>query len=247
MKKGFIFGLVALLGFSNAAFSATTSLSTTGAWQTATGDLSHLLGQSAPATWTYDTDLSNASFRYDGAPGGMLSGGTFYAGAFLGPTYSISGTAAPGIFDGSSFGYEVSDNAIVAIDLHPSVGPHAHMIRDGVDPNKVVDILLFGTGAAVSSTERFSLGGIMIFDKDFLTGPITILPTGEELLNNALYTYAWLGHHHIDGAISTLTGSATYGYAKSPSAVPVPAAAFMFAPAILGFLGLRRKTKLLQA
>ncbi|OUR64684.1 hypothetical protein A9Q79_05125 [Methylophaga sp. 42_25_T18] len=242
MKKGFVIGLVALLGFSNAALAAITSLSTTGTWQTATGDLSHLQGQSAPATWTYDTELSNASFRHDGAPGGMLSGGTFSAGAFLAPTYSLSGTAAPSIFDGSSFGYEVSDNGIVAIDLHPSLGPQAQMIRDGLDPNKVVDILLFGTQEYASPTEFLALAGIMVFDKDFLSGPITTLPTGEELLNNALYTYAYLSLH--SAGIGGQLGFATYGYAKSPSAVPVPAAAFMFAPALLGFLGLRRKAKL---
>jgi hypothetical protein len=33
----------------------------------------------------------------------------------------------------------------------------------------------------------------------------------------------------------------------NPSAVPIPAAAFMFAPALLGFLGLRRKAKNLAA
>jgi hypothetical protein len=29
----------------------------------------------------------------------------------------------------------------------------------------------------------------------------------------------------------------------TPSAVPIPAAAFMFAPALLGFMGLRRRAK----
>jgi len=33
------------------------------------------------------------------------------------------------------------------------------------------------------------------------------------------------------------------GVSPPPSAVPIPAAAFMFAPAVLGFLGLRRKAK----
>lgn len=33
----------------------------------------------------------------------------------------------------------------------------------------------------------------------------------------------------------------------SPSAVPIPAAAFLFAPALLGFMGLRRRAKLAQA
>ena len=30
---------------------------------------------------------------------------------------------------------------------------------------------------------------------------------------------------------------------QAPNAVPVPAAAFLFAPALLGFIGLRRKAK----
>lgn len=35
----------------------------------------------------------------------------------------------------------------------------------------------------------------------------------------------------------------TYGTAVSPSAVPIPAAALLFGPALLGFIGFRRKLK----
>lgn len=52
------------------------------------------------------------------------------------------------------------------------------------------------------------------------------------------------GTFGISGAaFNSTSGSGLFLTGTAPSAVPIPAAAFMFAPAILGFLGLRRKTK----
>jgi type II secretory pathway pseudopilin PulG len=43
-------------------------------------------------------------------------------------------------------------------------------------------------------------------------------------------------------------GTGTFAFrSNAPSAVPIPAAAFLFAPALLGFMGLRRKAKNLAA
>ncbi len=42
------------------------------------------------------------------------------------------------------------------------------------------------------------------------------------------------------GTVNHLSGTITF---NEVSAVPIPAAAFMFAPALLGFMGLRRKAK----
>jgi len=75
MKKAALFSLALFTGLSNYANAAVTSLSTTSTWQEATGSLSFLLGESAPATWTYDTDLSNATAQI--TDGVHASGGSW--------------------------------------------------------------------------------------------------------------------------------------------------------------------------
>lgn len=228
--------MLALASFSNAAIAAPTSLSTAGSWQTATGDLSSLVGQPAPATWNYDTDLSTATIL--GSAG--LPSGAIFTG-YSSPNYSLSGTAAPGIFDGNPFAINIIDNTIAAIDALDSPDLIASMLNEGLNPNATGDVVVFATSTEVSPVESFDLFGLMIFDEDFFSGPIATLPTAEVLLENALFTYATLTHSFNFGQGIIETGFASY--AQSPSAVPVPAAAFMFAPALLGFLGMRRKAK----
>jgi len=238
MKKGYIFGLVALFGFSNTAYAAITSLSTTGAWQTATGDLSGIFGQSAPATWTYDTDLSVVPQLALDAP--LPSGGTISAYHFVAPTYSLSGTAAPSIFDGTSFVVNILDNGIATHD-GGSTELINSMTNAGLDPSSVGDVLLFSARTEFDNGNSYDLFGLMHFSEDFFSGSIMSLPPAEILLEQALFTYAALSHSVDFGGGFVETGFANY--AQSPSAVPVPAAAFLFAPALLGFLGLHRKTK----
>lgn len=245
MKKSFILGLVILLGFSTTAFAAITSLSTTGAWQTATGSLSGLLGQSAPATWTYDTDLSQANHL--SANFILPSGSVANAYEFSSPTYGLSGTATPGVLDGNSFITSIIDNFVVSTDFGPDAALGLVMEDNGLDPAATYDWLAFSTSKIVNET-NFHLSGSMFFDNDFFTGPITTLPTTETLMANFLLLTADLSADTgktmpgVEGII--LDGYASFAQVGAgPSAVPVPAAAFLFAPALLGFLGLRRKTK----
>ena len=195
MKKIVFIALALFTGLTNAAIAA-TSLSTNGSWQTANGDLSSLLGQSAPATWSYDTDLASATLYSSYT---LPSTGT--VSTYVSSNYVLSGTAAPTLFDGSQFALSILDNTIANLEF----------------------------------TESFSLSGLMMFDKDFFTGPISTLPSADILLDNALFIYASLSHE----INFEETGFASY--IQTPSAVPVPAALWMFAPALLGFLGLRRK------
>lgn len=66
---------------------------------------------------------------------------------------------------------------------------------------------------------------------------------GEYTVNGWSVTTYLDGSQNIEGDIGFHT-NVIYRYATAEvSQVPIPAAAFMFAPALLGFLGLRRRSK----
>jgi hypothetical protein len=236
MKKSFFLSLAIAGAVINTAQASTTALSTTGNWETATGDLASLLGQSAPATWTYDTDLSTASPL---PTLGLPSSGSI--ASYSSSNYILSGTAAPSLFDGNQFMINILDNTIASIDT-PSSDIVTAMVNKGLDPDAVGDALIFTTTTELPGTgytESFSLFGLMVFDKDFFSGSLTTLASADVLLSNSLFTYAELTHGFNFGTGFQQTGSASY--AQIPSAVPLPATALLFTPALLGFLGLRRK------
>ncbi len=82
----------------------------------------------------------------------------------------------------------------------------------------------------------------MLFDKGYLNGPITSLPSASSLLENNLFLFAELGMGD-DGLLEDwrdMDGYASYSQ-LNVSQVPVPAAAYLLAPALLGFVGLRRR------
>ena len=67
----------------------------------------------------------------------------------------------------------------------------------------------------------------------------------EETVFSAFITAGLTNKLSILVSNIVLAGEATFvNYSVSASAVPVPAALFLFAPALLGFLGLRRKATL---
>ena len=81
-----------------------------------------------------------------------------------------------------------------------------------------------------------------------LTAGWTGLGTGapRELGTNVAYGVNWVFGDTLSNYVSGDDGYIVANASVSVSAVPIPAAAFMFAPALLGFLGLRRKAKLAQ-
>ena len=117
------------------------------------------------------------------------------------------------------------------------------MEAHGLNPNDTFDMVLSDINHAFAHDPQSGiyLSGLNIFKNDFFSGPITTLPTADELLSQSLFTYGILTARENQGPSPAIYGYASY--AVSPSTVPVPAAAFMFAPALLGFLGLRRKAK----
>lgn len=237
MKKTAFMALALFAGLTNIAFAAPTSLSTTGIWQTASGDLSSLIGQSAPATWSFDTDLTT-EFGPFGANLTPIPGSSGTRQLSSSPNYILSGTAAPTVFDGKQFSISILDNTIANEDkFHSDLV--TSMVNKGLNPNMTGDALLFEarimTPPQENFVEFFTIYGLMVFDKDFFSTPVSILPSVDVLLDNALFSYALL-KHEIN---YEETGYASY--IQTPSAVPVPASILMFAPALLGFLGLRRK------
>ncbi|PCJ31071.1 MAG: hypothetical protein COA90_07385 [Gammaproteobacteria bacterium] len=244
MKKVLAFGLLSLVALSNNAMAASTSFTVNGTWQTATGELSGLLGQSAPATWTYETDLSGLiQASYNPSVGTTVT--TYLTNGK--PGYSLSGTNS--IFDGNGFSIQLIDNSsddlledIIVLD---SEGVNA-LVASGLDPLKSYDWVSFTTqtsfvNATTGAINFLYLTGLTAYDKDFFSSPAASFPTAESLMDNVLFTFGELEMWTSAG----ITGEARFVLA--PSAVPVPAALFMFAPALLGFMGLRRKAKNIAA
>tara|TARA_R110001583_G_scaffold7136_6_gene35499 strand:- start:5628 stop:6470 length:843 start_codon:yes stop_codon:yes gene_type:complete len=94
------------------------------------------------------------------------------------------------------------------------------------------------------------------FHLDFLTTPgdISILVKDgsttlwDVTINDLTYSSGQFGFYNFSQANVQYSGfEQTGGVIVPPNAVPIPAAAFMFAPALLGFMGLRRKAKKLAA
>ena len=244
MKKGFIFGLLALASISSTAIAAPTSLSTINTWETATGLLATYQNQVGTASWNYDTDLSVAT-----STSTTLASGTTIT-TYTSPSYTLTGTGGTS-FENQTFSYSVINDispatdisailnsAIVSSDLlDKMVTPH------GLNPNDTYDMVLFDVNHAFATDPNSGiyLSGLNIFKADYFSSMISALPTAEELLSHSLFTYGVLTAREVTNTNPTIHGYASF--ATSPSAVPVPAAAFMFAPALLGFLGFRRKNK----
>ena len=250
MEKGFIFGLLVLAGFSNAAFAAPTTLSTVNTFQTGYGWLIGFEGRVGTASWNYDTDLSKATSITTTV---LTSGATITTYKSVDHyTLTGSGTAAgDDSFEGETFSFSVINN-LAATDIAeiPNSALSLNeadlttmMEKHSLNPNDAFDMVLFDINHPRVDIPEIGvyLSGLSIFKNDFFSGPITTLPTAEEILSQSLFSYGILNIRDILGANPTSYGHSSF--AVSPSAVPVPAAAILFAPALLGFLGLRRKAK----
>ena len=239
MKKSFILGLLVLVGFSNAVIAAPSSLTISGDWDTVTGDL----GSSFGATWTYNTDLSTVPQL--GSTFTLPSGGTVATFQFEEPSYTLTGTNDLSGFAGFSWAANIFDNTIASID-GADPGVINAMLSHGLDTTVAGDVLFMSNRLelhiSTDPVEIFDFLTVIIFDEGTLSSSLLTLPPAETLLEHTLLSYVSLSHGFDDGSGFQETGFASY--AQAPSAVPIPAAAFMFAPALLGFLGLRRKAKL---
>ena len=126
-------------------------------------------------------------------------------------------------------------------DLYNTVGFSVTALTDWDSPFLTLGgYPLPGSGIPGSSYEFHVFDSIKAGDSLFFGA------TDSLGFNTTLASIYNLGH--LDGRSATFTmDSVFYGnIGDAPSAVPIPAAAFMFSTALLGFLGLRRKAKLTQ-
>jgi hypothetical protein len=124
-----------------------------------------------------------------------------------------------------------------------------------VDGNYGNDVVLFDFGTQEVTLESVTLSYIGSNDEfsfSFFDGISTTptnffssLNTPSNGISTYIFSQVWTGSLFGIGAVDyndefKISG---IGVSYDVAAVPVPAAAFLFAPALLGFMGLRRKTK----
>lgn len=122
---------------------------------------------------------------------------------------------------------------------------------------------LYGASAPFSSGESISdvwsldvtEAGQWVFNvtANSNTGPspspftATLAGNTYEILGSSILFSLFLDVGQYFLTVEGLSGHTFTGYDLSINAVPVPAALWLFAPALMGFLGLRRKAKLAAA
>jgi len=178
----------------------------------------------------------------DPADGGI----SFYNG-FGGTVYGPDGNGVPGSSSISSFGgisgYLGTQGALVGLFLNDD-------IPSGVAPGRL-DFSSGGLGVDFLSLSP-DLGQVFFIGNGVTSGNVFqefIAPTGSTRFFVGI-TDAF-GFNGAPGAFDDNDGSyrITIGINEAPllNPVPIPAAAFMFLPALLGFISLRRKAKISEA
>ena len=134
--------------------------------------------------------------------------------------FSVAANAATYNLSTTDVGPEIFDNGTSAVSA--SFG----------DTTTTFSLEVIGDGPAAidfdfSPTSKFTSGTLTIGSE-----VLAIAPDFTTILNlvSGIYTVSF--------DVLPTTGNMSFGV----SAVPVPAALFLFAPALLGFLGMRRKT-----
>jgi hypothetical protein len=113
----------------------------------------------------------------------------------------------------------------------------------GVEPEGMAILDLLGSTYAFIGLERTTKSAIAVYD---ITNPfqslfLTMLISDDDLSPEGLEAFTTQGKAYL--AFSNEKSNTTSLYSLSVSEVPIPAAAFLFAPTLIGFLGLRSKAK----
>ncbi len=256
MKK--IFALT-LLTFSSASFATTTPINLS----TWTAD-SYILGGQPAGNWNLSPDNQTVTQTVNADP-------SLYRNNLNQTSYSMDGSWKSGggddDFIGFVFGYQ-NDHQFYVMDWKARTQSYRGTANEGFRILKIdatsrddLDLYDFWGSNTVDSTVLASLYGsdkgwsantTYNFHLDFFTtsGEISIQVTDgtttlwDVTINDTTYTSGQFGFYIFSQANVEYSGfTQTGGVIIPPNAVPIPAAAFMFAPALLGFLGLRRKTK----
>lgn len=113
----------------------------------------------------------------------------------------------------------------------------------GVEPEGMAIIDLFDSTYAFIGLERTTKSAIAVYD---ITDPfkslfLTMLISDDDISPEGIEAFTANGKAYL--SFSNEKSNTTSLYSMSVSAVPLPAAAFLFAPALIGFMSLRRKAK----
>jgi len=150
----------------------------------------------------------------------------------VGMLFSVSASAATLQFDGGvADAYSITDARIIEVN---EVGfSEVFNFSVSVESVEVGSTFIEFLGSAFDVTS-VTLSGTNIMETAFISdGGATI--ESWSLMPSMLLG---VGDYTITALISSTTGGVL---SANVSAVPVPAALFLFAPVLLGFLGLRRK------
>lgn len=192
MKKGLIFGLVTLFGFSSAALSAPTQVINN-------GQLTGINGIEVSGYGTYNLTLNN------------VWSGNFYDRDFVSQAEDslVSLYSGSGAFQGTTFDFQ--PELTTGCDYFAFCS-WATALEESGNPLFPILFSAFLNDFDLSDNDRKH--GLVLYN------PLNL------------------------GVASDGDDKATFlDWTPAVSEVPVPAAAVMFAPALLGFLGLRRKAK----
>jgi len=269
MKK--IFALT-LLTISSASFAVTVPVDLT-SWSADTYDLT---GGQDPGNWVlsnanetvtqtvnadpsvYLNGLNQTSYSMDGSWKVAQGGDDDFIGFVFGyqndHQYYVMDWKQSNQNAGEPWGYADAGFRILKID---AASRNALVLKDFWDAddnvtNSTVLAAAAGTGWADNTSYKFHL--------DFFTTPNEVsiqvksddgLTTLWDVVVNDIinpYTSGQFGFYNYSQANVQYSGfEQTGGVIVPPNAVPIPAAALMFAPALLGFMGFRRRAKNLAA
>jgi hypothetical protein len=170
--------------------------------------------------------------------GGYLEGWQFATGSqFLTMVNNFADTAFTSFTDYNYVNEGIADNLVML--LGDTYASYFKVLNQGLTPDQYYN-------SSPGNSRSFTLG----FLKDVYDSNVPYIawlldhPEHDPSLRD--FAKAWAGFRRADlGYLdigSFLVRSSDYA-PPSVSAVPIPAAAFLFAPALLGFLGLRHKRR----
>jgi hypothetical protein len=225
------------LAFSSAAFAASTNFIDNGSYTTDT--ISGLDWRDVTATQGQSYNSVSGQFGV----GGNFEGYRYATGAEFNKliTNYTGSTIAPGYTGRTSIPIESDLGALITMLGATSQWTFATYI--GVDPTgptiRQITLITWGMLADVAHRGAHYSGryGTTYFDNHYLA---RVFEKSHDTIPVLAFAETRDGAQP-DYRTSSITGS--YLVRTSLNPVPIPAAAFMFAPALLGFLGLRRRSK----